>query len=61
MVYSLDGWTGRYGMPVDFLMSVHIATMMPDLAYDMVQAFPTEVEIYLHYISELETIDADKD
>ena len=57
MEYEVDGWTGRYGMPLEFLLSVHIATMMPDLAYDMVQAFPTEVEIYLHYISELEVED----
>lgn len=36
--YSLDGWTGRYGMPAEFLISVHKATMMPDLAMDMVRS-----------------------
>ena len=46
--YSLDGWTGRYGMPIEFLLSVHVATMMPDLAYDMSTAFPTNVNITLH-------------
>ena len=43
--YNLDGWTGRYGMPLEFLLSVHIATNMPDLAYDMVEFFGTEVTI----------------
>ena len=43
--FSLDGWTGRYGMPIDFLLSVHLATNMPDLAYDMVNMFGTEVTI----------------
>ena len=48
MQYSLDGWTGRYSMPIDFLLSVHIATMMPDLAYDMATGFNTVARIFLH-------------
>ena len=48
--FSLDGWTGRYGMPLEFLLSVHKATMMPDLAYDMVYTFATNVNIYLHEV-----------
>ena len=48
MQYDLEGWTGRYGMPVEFLIAVHKATMMPDLAYDMVNSFETEVNILLH-------------
>ena len=47
MEYDLDGWTGRYGMPMEFLLSVHVATMMPDLAYDMATAFNTNINIYL--------------
>ena len=46
--FSLDGWTGRYGMPLEFLLSVHKATMMPDLAFDMATSFPTEIHLYLH-------------
>ena len=46
--YNLDGWTGRYGMPIDFLLSIHLATMMPDLAYDMVESFDTKVTLLLH-------------
>ncbi len=51
MEYSLDGWTGRYGMPLEFLLSVHKATMMPDLAFDMVTSFPTEIHLLLHEAS----------
>ena len=49
--YSLDGWTGRYGMPLEFLLSVHVATMMPDLSYDMATSFNTNVNMYLHKVS----------
>ena len=48
MEYSLDGWTGRYGMPLEFLLSIHMATMMPDLAYDMASEFETKIIILLH-------------
>ena len=35
-------------MPLEFLLSVHSATLMPDLAYDMTQKFDTTVNILLH-------------
>lgn len=50
MKYNLDGWTGRYGMPIDFLISVHLATMMPDLAYDLSTSFETVIDLMLHPI-----------
>ncbi len=46
--YKLEGWTGRYGVPMDFLLAVHSGTMMPDLAFDLATSFPTEVRILLH-------------
>ncbi len=46
--YKLEGWTGRYGVPLDFLLAVHTGTMMPDLAFDLATSFPTEVRILLH-------------
>ena len=49
--FSLDGWTGRYGMPVEFLLAMHKATMMPDLAMDMISSFPTEIALLLHETS----------
>ena len=57
MTYSLDGWTGRYGMPIDFLLAVHIATMMPDLAYDMANSFETKINIILQPVTKA-SIDA---
>ena len=49
--YELDGWTGRYGMPLEFLLSVQIATLKPDLAYEMATGFNTDVLILLRDIS----------
>ena len=46
--YSLDGWTGRYGMPVEFLLSLHLASMQPDLAYDLVRETKTLVRLTTH-------------
>ena len=51
MEFNLDGWTGRYGMPLEFLLAVHKATYMPDLSYDMATHFNTVVSIYLRDIS----------
>lgn len=45
--YSLDGWTGRYGIPLEFLLSTHIATMAPDLTYELATSFDTIVKIKL--------------
>ncbi len=58
--YSLDGWVGRYGMPVEFLLSVHMATMMPDLAYDMATSFDTNVDVYIRNV-EIRTGDGTQD
>lgn len=45
--YNLDGWTGRYGKPLEFLLSLHISTMAPDLAYHVAsdKEFDTKVHI----------------
>lgn len=29
--FSLEGWTGRYGKPFELLITLHVATMAPDL------------------------------
>ena len=47
-VYNLEGWTGRYGIPLEFLLSVHFTSMSPDLALDLATAFDTNVVILLH-------------
>ncbi len=59
--YNLDGWTGRYSMPLEFLVSVHLATLMPDLAYDMATSFKTELALVLHETESSELISAYRD
>lgn len=49
--FDVDGWSGRYGMPLEFLLSVHLATQMPDLAIEMATAFDTQVEVLLHPVN----------
>lgn len=46
--YNLDGWTGRYSMPLEFLLSTHIATGSPDLTYALATKFKTNVDIIMH-------------
>lgn len=46
--YDLDGWIGRYGMPLEFLLSVHLATMAPDLSYKIATSFDTDVQVLVH-------------
>ena len=46
--YKLEGWAGRYGMPMEFLLSVHLATLMPDLSFEMANTFETKLNIILH-------------
>ena len=47
--YNLEGWTGRYGMPLEFLLALHIATMSPDLTEELIENknFQTEVNVLL--------------
>ena len=48
--YSLDGWTARYGIPLEFLLAVHLTSMSPDLALDLATSFDTEVVVLLHKV-----------
>lgn len=47
--YNLEGWTGRYGMPLEFLLALHIATMSPDLTEELIENknLQTEVNVLL--------------
>ena len=33
--YNLAGWSGRYGKPFELLVTLHLATMAPDFAYEI--------------------------
>lgn len=49
-IYNLDGWTGRYGKPIEFLLAMHLGTMAPGFAESIAtrQEFDTKVNIRLH-------------
>ena len=32
-IYDLNGWAGKYGKPLEFLLTLHLATMAPDFTY----------------------------
>ena len=45
--YSMEGWTARYGKPLELSLTLHLATMAPDLVYrfDMDEEEDTEIHI----------------
>lgn len=45
--FNMDGWTGRYGKPLEFLLALHLATMAPDLPYQIVVDKDIETEIQI--------------
>jgi len=44
---NISGWAPRYGMSLDFLLSLHLGTGAPDLVNAMLQNFDTEIQVYL--------------
>lgn len=45
--YNLEGWTGRYGMPLEFLLALHIATMSSDLTTELIETKNLQTEVNL--------------
>lgn len=45
--FDLSTWTSRYGKPVELMLALHLATMMPDLTYDLatMEEFNTKVDL----------------
>ena len=50
--FDLSNWTSLYGKPLELFLSLHLGTMMPDLAYDFAtsEAFNTKVNIALQEV-----------
>lgn len=50
--YDMSNWTSRYGRPQELFLALHIATMMPDLTYDLAadNVFNTKVNINLQEV-----------
>ena len=51
--YDMSNWTSRYGRPQELFLALHIATMMPDLTYDLATkyVFNTKVNIELQKLN----------
>ncbi len=47
MNFSIEGWAPRYGLSLEFLLSLHLGTMAPDLVHAILQNFDTEIQVYL--------------
>lgn len=47
MNWDLDGWTGRYGKPIELSLALHLSTMAPDFVYDfcMDDDLQTDIEL----------------
>lgn len=48
--YSLDGWTGRYGKPLEFLLTLHLSTMAPDLAYHVASDKEFDTKVHINFV-----------
>lgn len=61
--YDLDDWLARYGRPKELLIAVHLATMMPDLAYKIAAdgEFNTKVHVDFNTLDVNYNVDATKD
>lgn len=51
--YNMDGWSGRYGKPLELLLTLHLATMAPDIPLEIAsgQDFDTKVHIELEDVN----------
>ncbi len=47
--YNLDGWMGRYGKPIEFLLALHTGTMAPDLAYEVATGSEFNTKVYVKF------------
>ena len=45
--YNLESWTGRYGMPLEFLLAIHIGTMTSDLTDEMLTNSNLQTTVHL--------------
>lgn len=37
LAYNLEGWAGRYGIPINFIYALHDSTMAPDLIIELIK------------------------
>lgn len=45
--YNMEGWTARYGKPMELSLALHIATMAPDLVYRLDMDAEEDTQIHI--------------
>lgn len=45
--YDLNGWTGRYGKPIELSLALHLSTMAPDFVYDFCMNNDLQTEVHI--------------
>ena len=45
--FNMDGWSARYGKPLDLSITLHLATMAPDLVYKLIMDEEENTAIYI--------------
>lgn len=48
MNWNLDGWTGRYGKPIELSLALHLSTMAPDFVYDFCMDDDLQTDVLLN-------------
>lgn len=46
ITYDLQGWSGRYGLPINFIMALHKTTNAPDFVTEMIKGTKYEGDKY---------------
>lgn len=46
-IFNIEGWSGRYGMPTEFLLALHKSIMAPDLIYELTNGTAIKNDKYL--------------
>lgn len=54
--YNMEGWTARYGKPLELSLTLHLATMAPDLVYRFDMDAEESTEIHISTIKSKATI-----
>lgn len=45
--YDLNGWTGKYGKPIELSLALHLSTMAPDFVYDFCMDEDLQTEVHI--------------
>ena len=48
--FKLDGWSGRYGMPLEFSLALHIATMSSGLVKEMITNENLQTQVFIEML-----------